>query len=99
MNYGEEHRKYRANHMHDHSSRSHTIFRIHLQSQTKEIEFDMKVKQKISSLNLVDLAGSERLKDIYTESLKKEQRGETRYINKSLFTLANVIKKLAQGGA
>ncbi len=39
-------------------------------------------------LNLVDLSGSERLSD-------EESNEETGYINKSLFTLSNVIHKLA----
>jgi hypothetical protein len=42
----------------------------------------------------VDLAGSERLNDYDT---KTEAFGETGYINKSLFVLANVINKLAEG--
>jgi len=43
---------------------------------------------------LVDLAGSERLGDF---DGKSEAVGETGYINKSLFVLANVINKLAEG--
>lgn len=39
-------------------------------------------------LNLVDLSGSERLSD-------EDSNEETGYINKSLFTLSNVIHKLA----
>ena len=39
-------------------------------------------------LNLVDLSGSERLSE-------EESNEETGYINKSLFTLSNVIHKLA----
>ena len=61
MNYGEEHRTYRATHMHDHSSRSHTIFRIQIESHAKEMGFDSKKNYKVSSLSLVDLAGSESL--------------------------------------
>jgi len=43
-------------------------------------------------LNLVDLAGSERLNDYDSRT---EAQGETGYINKSFFVLANVINKLA----
>jgi len=43
---------------------------------------------------LVDLAGSERLNDYDN---KTEANGETGYINKSLFVLANVVNKLAEG--
>ena len=45
-------------------------------------------------LNLVDLAGSERLNEF---EHRKETLGETGHINKSLFILANVINKLAEG--
>ena len=47
---------------------------------------------RYSCLNLVDLAGSERLNDYDSRT---EAQGETGYINKSLFVLANVINKLA----
>ncbi len=71
MNYGEEHRKYRATHMHDHSSRSHTIFRITLESHTKSEKKNVRMKAKFSTLNLVDLAGSERL-SVQDDSVNKE---------------------------
>lgn len=48
---------------------------------------------RYSCLNLVDLAGSERLNDYDSRT---EAQGETGYINKSLFVLANVINKLAE---
>jgi hypothetical protein len=51
-------------------------------------------KMIYSCLNLVDLAGSERLGD-YDSAFNNQ--GETAYINKSLFILANVINKLAEG--
>lgn len=44
--------------------------------------------------NLIDLAGSERINDYDSKS---EIFSETGYINKSLFVLANVINKLAEG--
>lgn len=45
-------------------------------------------------MNLVDLAGSERLNEF---EHRKDTLGETGHINKSLFILANVINKLAEG--
>jgi len=42
---------------------------------------------------LVDLAGSERISE---NDLNKVESGETGFINKSLFVLANVINKLAE---
>lgn len=41
------------------SSRSHTIFRINLQSKLKSEGDEKKPLYKVSQLNLVDLAGSE----------------------------------------
>ena len=89
MNYGEEHRVYKETSVHEHSSRSHTIFRIYIESQSKTGD----QPKNYSVLNLVDLAGSERLNEYES---KKDISGETGHINKSLFILANVINKLAE---
>jgi centromeric protein E len=32
MNFGEEHRKYRETRVNDHSSRSHTVFRVYIEN-------------------------------------------------------------------
>jgi Kinesin motor domain/Regulator of chromosome condensation (RCC1) repeat len=88
MNYGEEHRMYRETSIHEHSSRSHTIFRVYIESKDQS-------SCKYGCLNLVDLAGSERLNEFEVKA--HEQLGETGHINKSLFILANVINKLAEG--
>ncbi|KAL4469467.1 hypothetical protein ABPG74_004720 [Tetrahymena malaccensis] len=93
MNYGEEHRKYRETSIHEHSSRSHTVFKIYLESFSKDLNSGYK-KTRYSCLNLVDLAGSERLSEI---DFNPNTLGETGYINKSLFILANCINKLAEG--
>ena len=90
MNYGEEHRVYKETSIHEHSSRSHTIFRIYVESCSKKGDEPM----RYSMLNLVDLAGSERLNEF---EYKTDTLGETGYINKSLFILSNVINKLAEG--
>ena len=89
--FGEENRKYRETLINEYSSRSHTIFQVFVESEhfTNEAE-----GIRYSCLNLVDLAGSERLNDYDT---KTEAFGETGYINKSLFVLANVVNKLAEG--
>ena len=88
MNYGEEHRMYRETSIHEHSSRSHTIFRVYVELKDGN-------SIKYGCLNLVDLAGSERLNEFEVKG--QEQLGETGHINKSLFILANVINKLADG--
>lgn len=53
---GEEQRAYKETSIHDHSSRSHTIF------QLWAVRTDLQNnRQYYNSLNLVDLAGSERM--------------------------------------
>ena len=93
MNFGEEHRVYKETSIHEHSSRSHTIFWVYLERTAKKIDGGHKTH---SMLNLVDLAGSERLNEF---EHRKDTLGETGHINKSLFILANVINKLAEGRA
>lgn len=102
MNYGEENRIYKETHIHEHSSRSHTIFRIYIQktlnesSEPESDDFGPSKQIFYSTLNLVDLAGSERLCDL---DMKQDIHDETAHINKSLFTLSLVISKLAEGNA
>jgi centromeric protein E len=88
MRYGEEHRSYKETNVHEHSSRSHTIFRVYIEKREK-LDPDTCL---FSTLNLVDLAGSERLSEI---EIRPDVQGETGFINKSLFILSNVINKLA----
>jgi hypothetical protein len=92
MNYGEEHRVYKETSIHEHSSRSHTIFRLYIES----CPVGGAGPKKYSMLNLVDLAGSERLNEY---EYRTDTVGETGFINKSLFILSNVINKLAEGKA
>lgn len=94
MNYGEEHRCYRETSIHEHSSRSHTIFKLFLES-TRRVRPQGEGRLRYATLNLIDLAGSERLNEF--EVRQPEQLGETGHINKSLFILANVVNKLAEG--
>lgn len=95
VNYGEENRIYKETHIHEHSSRSHTIFRVYIQ---KRIAANEPGEEKVyySTLNLVDLAGSERM---YDQDMKQDIHDETAHINKSLFILSRVINKLAEGNA
>lgn len=60
VHYGEEHRAYReTSKIHEHSSRSHTIFRIYVERYSNESQESLH-----SVLNLIDLAGSERLSEL-----------------------------------
>ena len=63
MREGEEVRRYGETKMNERSSRSHTIFRIILESQDNAQDEEGNedgTAIKVSHLNLVDLAGSER---------------------------------------
>jgi kinesin family protein C1 len=73
------------------SSRSHSIFMLHLRG------FNTETGAEVSgALNLCDLAGSERLDRSGANSDMKRLR-ETQAINKSLSSLGDVFNALAQG--
>eukprot|EP01083_Nonionella_stella_P006246 18166_1 len=87
---GNLHRHTGSTAMNDESSRSHTIFQLHIESRKKNSD-DQAVR--VSCLNLVDLAGSER------QSLTKstgDRLVEGCHINKSLLTLGKVIRQLSE---
>ncbi|XP_013386504.1 kinesin-like protein KIF16B [Lingula anatina] len=91
---GNENRTTAATYMHAGSSRSHAIFTINF-TQAK-LDADLP-SEKVSKIHLVDLAGSERA----DPSASSKEDGTTRLkeganINKSLVTLGNVIKALAE---
>lgn len=71
------------------SSRSHTIFTLHIESKGGE---GVGQSFRASSLNLVDLAGSERLKSTGAEGTRQK---EGAHINKSLLVLGTIINRLS----
>ncbi|PIN18320.1 Kinesin-like protein [Handroanthus impetiginosus] len=83
--------------MNVYSSRSHTIFRMIIESRDRtddaQAEFSCDAV-RVSVLNLVDLAGSERAAKTGAEGIRLK---EGSHINKSLMTLGTVIKKLSEG--
>ena len=89
---GEEKRQYKNTIINEYSSRSHTIFQLFLETSTIDKENNT-IYNKYSVLNLVDLAGSER---VNKDENINNNNNETGYINKSLFALTNVIKKLSE---
>ncbi|KAL6555341.1 hypothetical protein OROGR_006599 [Orobanche gracilis] len=97
MEYGESHRHIGETNMNVYSSRSHTIFRMIIESRERS---DDAVAEhscdavRVSVLNLVDLAGSERAAKTGAEGVRLK---EGSHINKSLMTLGTVIKKLSEG--
>ncbi|KAK0143731.1 Centromere-associated protein E [Merluccius polli] len=104
---GEENRHYGKTKMNQRSSRSHTIFRMVRTTLILNI-FCMILESRersdpasgensdgaiiVSHLNLVDLAGSERASQTGAEGARFKEGCN---INRSLFTLAQVIKKLS----
>ncbi|ORY98051.1 P-loop containing nucleoside triphosphate hydrolase protein [Syncephalastrum racemosum] len=88
-----------------HSSRSHTIFQLVIESRERTStstalgplsshrasKYSSRVEcMRISQLSLIDLAGSEKA------ASDQERRKEGAYINKSLLTLGTVISKLTE---
>ncbi|XP_057983300.1 kinesin-like protein KIN-7O isoform X2 [Malania oleifera] len=97
MEFGESHRRIGETNMNIHSSRSHTIFRMIIESRDKTEDEDIDNScdaVRVSVLNLVDLAGSERAAKTGAEGVRLK---EGSHINKSLMTLGTVIKKLSEG--
>uniref|UniRef100_A0A8V5GWW5 Kinesin-like protein n=1 Tax=Melopsittacus undulatus TaxID=13146 RepID=A0A8V5GWW5_MELUD len=86
---GKSNRHVAVTNMNDHSSRSHSIFLIHIKQENVDTE------QKLSGkLYLVDLAGSEKVSKTGAEGAVLD---EAKNINKSLSALGNVISALAEG--
>lgn len=80
-----------ATSMNEHSSRSHAIIRIDLESSPADGSDGIILK---SVLNLIDLAGSECQKDTNAEGSRQREASN---INKSLLALSNVINALQNG--
>ncbi|KAJ1289705.1 hypothetical protein BS78_02G185200 [Paspalum vaginatum] len=97
MFFGESHRHIGETNMNLYSSRSHTIFRMVVESREKCDDNEAETScdaVRVSVLNLVDLAGSERAAKTGAEGVRLK---EGSHINKSLMTLGTVIKKLSEG--
>ncbi|KAK5604903.1 hypothetical protein CRENBAI_007380 [Crenichthys baileyi] len=91
---GEKNRHYGKTKMNQRSSRSHTIFRMILESRERSDPASGENADGaiiVSHLNLVDLAGSERASQTGAEGARFKEGCN---INLSLFTLGQVIKKL-----
>ncbi|KAA3484777.1 kinesin-like protein KIN-7N [Gossypium australe] len=95
---GEVNRHFGETNMNARSSRSHTIFRVVIESKGKDTgsfgDYSSSDAIRVSVLNLVDLAGSERIAKTGTGGVRLK---EGKYINKSLMVLGNVINKLSDG--
>ncbi|KAF5740077.1 kinesin-related protein 11 [Tripterygium wilfordii] len=95
---GEENRHFGETNMNARSSRSHTIFRMVIESKEKDTnscgDYSSADAIRVSVLNLVDLAGSERIAKTGAGGVRLK---EGKHINKSLMILGNVINKLSDG--
>ncbi|XP_050443321.1 kinesin-related protein 4-like [Adelges cooleyi] len=91
MKIGEKNRSIGETNMNERSSRSHTIFRIILESRNIEDDCDGAYQQSV--INLVDLAGSERTSQTQP-SMERFKEGCK--INSSLTTLGLVIQQLSE---
>uniref|UniRef100_A0A0E0BK74 Kinesin-like protein n=1 Tax=Oryza glumipatula TaxID=40148 RepID=A0A0E0BK74_9ORYZ len=91
---GEANRHFGETNMNVRSSRSHTIFRMVIESSAKN-HMDSGDAIRVSVLNLVDLAGSERIAKTGAGGVRLK---EGKHINKSLMILGNVINKLSENG-
>ncbi|KAK8951048.1 Kinesin-like protein NACK2 [Platanthera zijinensis] len=97
VEFGESHRHIGETNMNLYSSRSHTIFRMIVESRDRSVgdnSFNCFDAVRVSALNLVDLAGSERAGKTGAEGMRLK---EGSHINKSLMALGTVIKKLSDG--
>ncbi|KAH9699118.1 kinesin-like protein KIN-7N [Citrus sinensis] len=91
---GEVNRHFGETNMNVRSSRSHTIFRMVIESKGKDNDSSSTDAIRVSVLNLVDLAGSERIAKTGADGVRLK---EGKHINKSLMALGNVINKLSDG--
>lgn len=101
LNAGEKQRHVGCTEMNNRSSRSHTLFRLVVESQEHFVpgvhaaEEDVDPAVLVATLNLVDLAGSESVRHTGATGLRQKEGGK---INQSLLTLSRVIQTLSQGG-
>ncbi|XP_063715858.1 kinesin heavy chain-like isoform X2 [Symsagittifera roscoffensis] len=85
---GKNNRQVAVTNMNEHSSRSHSIFQIHVKQENEVTQ-----KKLSGKLYLVDLAGSEK---VSKTGAVGETLDEAKNINKSLSCLGNVIASLTE---
>lgn len=108
---GEAHRHVGSTDMNEKSSRSHTLFRLIIESKARSESSGLfpivlfpgvttsphtDVPIRVSTLNLVDLAGSECAKMTNSKGIRAR---EAKYINQSLLTLSTIIHRLSEEDA
>ncbi|OQR68726.1 hypothetical protein BIW11_12722 [Tropilaelaps mercedesae] len=91
---GDKNRQVGCTNMNERSSRSHSIFRVTLESSHRNADTNKREGVTVSQLNLVDLAGSERATQTGATGTRLR---EGCHINTSLTALGIVIRKLSKG--
>ena len=89
---GEARRQVGATHLNQHSSRSHVMVRLWIESRSSSSSGGGAESVRASTLSLVDLAGSESIR--LTGSTERQAEGH--YINQSLMTLGQVVYALSE---
>ena len=82
--------------MNKHSSRSHCVFTLRVES--KRVLPDGNMMETVGKLHMVDLAGSECAKSAGGADVDPARERERKNINQSLLTLGRVITLLKAGG-
>ena len=101
LNMGEKKHHVRCTKATSRSSRSHTLFRLVVESQEHyvsgihESPEDVDPAVLVATLNLVDLAGYKTVRHTGATGIRQKTGGK---INQSLLTLNRVIQTLSQGG-
>ncbi|CAG9327217.1 unnamed protein product [Blepharisma stoltei] len=88
---GETHKQIASTNFNMRSSRSHTIFRMIIESKNREYG---NADLNVATLNLIDLAGSEGA-NVHGTAASIHRTREMSFINKSLLTLSTVIMRLS----
>ncbi|XP_076050330.1 uncharacterized protein LOC143030935 [Oratosquilla oratoria] len=92
---GDKYRHVGSTNMNERSSRSHSIFRLIIESRERGDGLESEDSAvTVSHLNLVDLAGSENVSQTGATGDRLKEGG---FINKSLFMLGRVISQLSDG--
>eukprot|EP00392_Amoebophrya_sp_AT5.2_P013715 g13844.t1 len=92
---GAKYRRTGKTELNERSSRSHAVFTLYVENSANVVG-ETTLSNHFSKFQFVDLAGSERVK---TSKAAGGQLQEAQTINKSLFTLAQVILAVSQTGS
>lgn len=93
---GEKSRAVGATNMNERSSRSHTLFRVTIESSSSCASADLTESVRVGCLNFVDLAGSESAQRTGAQGQRQVEAGN---INRSLLALSRVVHALSSSSS